>query len=57
MPDNLSRRMMDRPGQYFREVFMAALLKAKIEDFTMHDLRHTAASHLIMAGVDIRTVA
>ena len=28
-----------------------------IKDFHFHDLRHTFASHLIMAGVDITTVS
>ena len=30
---------------------------AGIENFTWHCLRHTFASRLVMAGVDIRTVA
>ena len=36
--------------------FKAALRRAGISDFRFHDLRHTFASRLVMAGVDIRTV-
>ncbi|MBI5588739.1 MAG: tyrosine-type recombinase/integrase, partial [Deltaproteobacteria bacterium] len=32
------------------------LVRRCIVDFRFHDLRHTAASHMIMAGVDIVTV-
>ena len=46
-----------RPNQYFRESFEAAVKRANIENFHMHDLRHTAASYMIMNGVDLRTVA
>ena len=38
----------------FRRSFKSALDKAKIEDFSWHDLRHSAASYLIRAGVDLR---
>jgi integrase len=33
-----------------------ALEDSGVENFTFHDLRHTFASNLVMAGVDIRTV-
>jgi integrase len=36
--------------------FQTALRKAGIKDFHFHDLRHTFASQLVMAGVDITTV-
>jgi integrase len=52
-----SDRVKARPGIKFREAFDAAKKRAGLPDIHMHDLRHTAASHLIMAGVDIRTLA
>ncbi len=39
-----------------REWFDQAVKDAKLADFTWHCLRHTFASRLVMAGVDIRTV-
>jgi integrase len=39
-----------------RKRFNRALREAGIEGFVFHDLRHTFASHLVMAGVDLMTV-
>jgi integrase len=40
-----------------RDWFEPAVEKAGLEDYTWHCNRHTFASWLVMAGVDIRTVA
>ena len=37
--------------------FPNVLEEAKIEDYSWHCNRHTFASRLVMAGVDLRTVA
>jgi integrase len=52
-------------GRIFRDVtpeqvsitFLRACRKSGVSDFHFHDLRHTAASWLRMAGADIHTVA
>ena len=36
--------------------FLTARKKAGLEDVTLHTCRHTFASHLVMAGVDLMTV-
>ena len=40
-----------------RSWFLTALEEAKIHEYTWHCNRHTFASRLVMAGVDLRTVA
>ena len=48
-----------RDGSWYRDIstaFATAVRRAGIVDFTFHDLRHTFASRLVMAGVDLTTV-
>lgn len=40
----------------WRRWFEAATKTAKVDNFRWHDLRHTFASRLVMAGVDLSTV-
>ena len=45
-----------QPYKTLSSVFRRACKKARIQDFHFHDLRHTFASHLVMAGIDLATV-
>lgn len=53
--DNDKNEPLYRPGYCSRE-FCSILKQAEIRDATLHTQRHTLASHLVMAGVDLRTV-
>jgi integrase len=44
------------PARTFKTAFNAAIRRAGVQRFTFHDLRHTFASNLVMAGVDLATV-
>lgn len=48
------------PGMWdgvLRFAWEDALKKAGIEDFRFHDLRHTAASHLVLKGASLQVAA
>jgi integrase len=50
------RHVRGNPWRALVRKWYAAVAAAKLEDFHFHDLRHTFASNLVMAGVDLRTV-
>jgi integrase len=45
-----------KPLSYIRKAWTGVLEAAGVVSFRFHDLRHTFASNLVMAGVDINTV-
>ena len=54
--DAVFRTPQGRRYRNFRTAFEHAVQRAGLMDFTFHDLRHTFASRLVMAGVDLPTV-
>ena len=44
------------PSRSIRKAFEKAVRHAKLEDFRFHDLRHTAASYLMMRGASLADV-
>ena len=51
---SLSQTPLD--GSNIRRAFITALDTAKIQDFHFHDLRHTFATRIVQAGVDLYKV-
>jgi len=49
--------MNGEPLRGYKHWFEPAVREAGVKDFTWYCLRHTFASRLVMAGVDLRTVA
>src|SRR5262245_43254868 len=49
-------RASGAPYRSVKSIFKAACVRAGLKDVTPHTLRHTFASRLAMAGVDLRTI-
>jgi integrase len=52
----LFKRSTDRAWGQIRTAFTTALTRAEIKGFRFHDLRHTAASHMVMRGAGLKDV-
>jgi integrase len=46
-----------KPYNHIREAFASACRRIGVTDFRFQDLRHTFASHLVKAGIEISTVS
>jgi integrase len=46
-----------KPYNHIREAFSSACRRIGVTDFRFQDLRHTFASHLVKAGIEISTVS
>jgi site-specific recombinase XerD len=55
--ESLAINIQGEPLQGYRHWFDPAVAEAGLKDFTWYSLRHTFASRLTMAGVDLRTLA
>ena len=55
--EELPKTYKNVPGYRFRYSYDKAKIRAGLNGVSRHDLRRTAASHMIMRGVDIRTIA
>ena len=45
-----------KPYRRIDTLFQSVVKRANIQDFSFHDLRHTAASYMVMLGIDLATV-
>ena len=53
--DNGHNQPLHHPDFYYKNI-IKLYRKANVKEANLHTLRHTFASQLVMAGVDIRTV-